>query len=72
MSTGKPPGAGAKRGGQRRRGSRGRALAHDRRLVSPETHWAYDYFDALTSEGTPSRLRFDPVYRAWPIDAVYD
>ena len=38
----------------------------------PEMRWAYDYFDALTSEGTPSRLRFDPVYRAWPIDAVYD
>ena len=39
---------------------------------SPETRWAYDHFDVLTSDGTLSRLRFDHLHRAWHIDAVYD
>lgn len=39
---------------------------------SPETRWAYDHFDILTSDGTLSRLRFDHVHRTWHIDAVYD
>ncbi|MBT37566.1 MAG: DNA polymerase Y family protein [Myxococcota bacterium] len=39
---------------------------------SPETRWAYDHFDVLTSDGILSRLRFDHVRRAWHIDAIYD
>ena len=39
---------------------------------SPESRYAYDYFDVLTSDGTLSRLRFDHVSRAWHVDAVYD
>jgi len=39
---------------------------------APESRYAYDYFDVLTSDGTLSRLRFDHVSRAWHVDAVYD
>ena len=39
---------------------------------SPESRYAYDYFDVLTSDGTLSRLRFDHISRAWHVDAVYD
>jgi protein ImuB len=39
---------------------------------APESRYAYDYFDVLTSDGTLSRLRFDHLGRAWHVDAVYD
>lgn len=39
---------------------------------SPESRFAYDYFDVHTSDGTISRLRFDHISGAWHIDAVYD
>jgi protein ImuB len=39
---------------------------------SPESRFAYDYFDVETSDGTIARLRFDHVRRRWQIDAVYD
>lgn len=39
---------------------------------SPERHFAYDYYDVQTSDGTISRLRFDHLRRRWEIDAVYD
>jgi protein ImuB len=39
---------------------------------SPESRFAYDYFDVETSDGTIARLRFDHVRRRWHIDAVYD
>jgi protein ImuB len=39
---------------------------------APESRYAYDYFDVLTSDGTLSRLRFDHLSRSWHVDAVYD
>jgi len=39
---------------------------------SPESRYAYDYFDVQTSDGTLARLRFDHVARRWHFDAVYD
>lgn len=39
---------------------------------SPESRYAYDYFDVQTSDGTLARLRFDHLNRCWHVDAVYD
>ena len=39
---------------------------------SPETRFAYDYFDVQTSDGTLARLRFDHLSKRWHFDAIYD
>ena len=39
---------------------------------SPETRFAYDYFDVQTSDGTLARLRFDHRSKRWHYDAIYD
>ena len=39
---------------------------------SREQHFAYDYFDVQTSDGSVARLRFDHLAQRWQIDGVYD
>jgi protein ImuB len=37
-----------------------------------EDAFAFDYFDAMTSDGLLVRLRFDRLHHTWELDAVYD
>jgi protein ImuB len=39
---------------------------------SEEERFAFDHYDVVTSDGTASRLRFDPLRQRWEVDAIYD